>query len=296
MNSIEINVNSRKVKLYGNELIIEKEKTIVEKLELTGNEDLDRLIIQECIDKNKLKSDISYDGNKVYPFERIVKEYRKLQKTGSLKNLTKEMYCFFMYRCGDIAHYNIEGYKSYYNYSTLELENRLLKDNWLMNTRYSDVDKIFKELKIGKYFNEREYINLDDVSISKLKSIIKDCGWNVTDNGAYWKLDRNTLYNNNFSFKVDISSNSVTDIVTGIQNYYKIFDKNDYIEKMVDNRKKSSNPLTIRQIVADTDNIGNMLSKLADDVLYKSRLVVEEKTSILNSYNTKNNDELDYEY
>ena len=57
MERIEIIKNNRKIKLYGNKAIVEKEKTIIENLNLTGLEDKDRIIIQDCIDKNKLKSD-----------------------------------------------------------------------------------------------------------------------------------------------------------------------------------------------------------------------------------------------
>ena len=160
MNKTEFNVNGKRITLYGSTPIIENERLIIENLELTGNENTDRLLIQKCIDENKLKSDILYDGNTVYPFEKIVKAYRKLQKSGSLDNLSKGMYHFFIYACGDIAHYDLGGFKAYYNYSFQQLENTLLKDNWMMNNRFSDVNHIFKELKIGKYFEERDSINL----------------------------------------------------------------------------------------------------------------------------------------
>ena len=159
MNKTELNINGKRIVLYGSKKIIENEKPIIENLELTGNENTDRLLIQRCIDENKLKSDILYDGNTVYPFEKIVKAYRKLQKRGSLDNLSNDMYHFFIYACGDIAHYDLGGFKAYYNYSFQQLENTLLKDNWMMNTRFSDVNHIFKELQIGKYFNERYFTN-----------------------------------------------------------------------------------------------------------------------------------------
>ena len=166
---------------------------------------MDRLIIQKCIDDNKLKSSILYDGNTVYPFEKIVKAYRRLQKSGSLENLTKEMYHFFMYACGDIAHYDIGGYKCYYNFSFRELENELLKNCWT-STRFSDIDKIFKELKIGKqYFKERDFIDIDNVSLNELKSIIKECRWevNVKENN-YLELSKDFNKNTTYSFDIDI--------------------------------------------------------------------------------------------
>lgn len=95
MERIEIIINNRRINLYGSKAIIEKEKPIIENLKLVGLEDKDRLIIQKCIDENKLKSNILYDGNTVYPFEKIVKEYRRLQRDYSLEKLSNDLYHFF---------------------------------------------------------------------------------------------------------------------------------------------------------------------------------------------------------
>ena len=81
MKHTEIVANGKNIKLYGKPEIIESEKRVIENLYLTGNEYEDRLIIQKAIDEHNLKSDILYDGNTVYPFEKIVKLYRKLQKS-----------------------------------------------------------------------------------------------------------------------------------------------------------------------------------------------------------------------
>lgn len=160
MNRSELNVNGKRITLYGSKAIIEKEQSIIENLNLTGNEHDDRLIIQKCIDDNKLKSDILYDGNTVYPFEKIVKAYKKLQKEDSLENMTNYMYHFFTNACGDIAHYDIGGFRAYYNNSLKNLENEVLKNNHFLPSWHSDLDRIFKELKIEKYFDERENLNM----------------------------------------------------------------------------------------------------------------------------------------
>ena len=94
MDRTEIIINNKRINLYGSKAVIKKEKQFLESLKLTGMENKDRLIIQDCIDKNKLKSDILYDGNTVYPFEKIVKEYRKLQRDYSLEKLSDDMYQF----------------------------------------------------------------------------------------------------------------------------------------------------------------------------------------------------------
>lgn len=276
MNRTELNVNGTRINLYGSEAIIEKEKAIIESLDLTGSEPTDRLIIQKCIDENKLKSDILYDGNTVYPFEKTVKAYRRLQKTDSLENMTNYMYDFFRNACGDIAHYNIDGYKDYYDYSLRNLENKLLNSRNQIPYWHSDLDKICKELKICKYFDEREYINIDSVSLNKLKSIIKECGWNITTEKNSLRLDKDVIFSRNFSFAIDISNKNISNIVDEIRNYYNSFNKNDYMEKLIENRKETDNPLSVREVVMITDDIGSKLSNLADDVLYKCRLEVEE--------------------
>lgn len=278
MERTEIIVNKKRINLYGSKAIIEKEKPIIEKLELTGIEDKDRLIIQNCIDENKLKSDILYEGNTVYPFEKIVKEYRRLQRDYSLEKLSNDMYHFFMNACGDIAHYDKMGYRCYYNDSIVELENRFLKNSYTAS-RYSDVDRIFKELKISNYFEEREQIDLDKITLNKLKSIIKDCGWNVVNKNGIWKIERTTMYGKDFSFEVDTSDNSVSNVVKEIQRYYNSFNKDEYVENIVAIR--SSLGLTIGEIVSSSENIKRMLNNLSFDILYKSRLAVEESKNTI---------------
>lgn len=276
MNYLEIKVNGKNIDLYGNKLTIEKDKPIIENLNLTGNEYEDRLTIQKAIDENKLKSDILYDANTVYPFEKIVRLYRKMQKSGSLEKLTKEMYHFFTNACGDIAHYDLEGFKSYYNYSLRNLEEETLKYS-ITSPRFTDIDKIFKEVKIGRdYYYLRENIDINKVKLNKLKGIIKECGWNVTENDKYWRIEKDTEYNNKFGFEVDISSKSALSVVEGIINFNNIFDKNNYIEEKVDNRKESLNPLSISEIVDESNNIKSMLNKLSNNVLYKSRVEADE--------------------
>lgn len=303
MDRIEITINNRRIKLYGSKAIIEKEKSIIENLKLVGIEDKDRIIIQKCIDENKLKSDILYEGNTVYPFEKIVREYRRLQRDYSLGKLTDNLYHFFMNACGDIAHYDKVGYRCYYNDSIVELENRFLKNAYTAS-RYSDVNRIFKELKISKYFADREQIDLDKITLNKLKSIIKECGWNVINKDGIWKIERTTMYGNDFNFEVDTSNNSISNVVKEIQNYYNSFNKDEYVENMVAIR--SSLGLTISEIVSSSENIQRMLNNLSFDVLYKSRLAVEESKNSIEKIaelsnkivqnNLENENDFDYDY
>ena len=295
MNNVELNINGKRINIYGSNAIIQNEKQIIENLELTGNESADRLIIQQCIDDNKLKSDILYDGNTVYPFEKIVKAYRKLQKSGTLDNLTKEMYHFFMYACGDIAHYDIQGYKCYYNNSFRQLENELLANNWTAS-RFTDIDKIFRELKISReYFKDRDSIDIDKVSTSKLKSIIKECGWNVNEANVYWKFSKNIGEKTNYSFDIDILTRNVSDIIRNIDYISNSFNKDSYCEMIYEKIEKNNRP-TMSEIVASSNAIKYSLNQLASDVLYKTRIVAEEKESILNKENLKSKENFEYEY
>lgn len=292
MNYSEINLNGKSIKLFGNKSTREQEISIITSLNLTGNEYEDRLTIQKAIDENNLKSEISYSGATVYSFEKIVEEYRKLQKSGSLDKLSNNMYHFFMYACGDIAHYNIYGYREYYDNSFRKLEENFLKGCWIPD-RYTDIDRIFRELKIGRnYYYLRDEIDIDIIPISKLKAIIEECGWNVTEEKNYWKIEMETQYHNPFIFTVDTSSKSTVDIVEEITNYNNLFDKNRYVEEKVEKRIHEANPLSILEIVSESSNIKCMLFNLTKDLLYKSRIEAESQKYILKSQD----EEISYGY
>lgn len=291
MNDLEFNVNGKVIRLYGNKSIIENEKTIIERLHLTGNEFEDRLTIQNAIDEYKLKSNILYDGNTVYPFEKIVKEYRRLQKTGSLENLTKELYEFFMYACGDIAHYNLSGYKTYYDYSFRKLEEEFLKNCWT-SSRFTDIDKILKELKIGKqYYKERELIDIDKVTINRLKLIFKECGWKInTNSSGYLELSKDVGRNITYTFNLDILNRTVSRIVKDINYISNSFNKESYIEDILSKRNITDNTLTISEIVASANNIKVALNQLLSDLIYKVKITAEDKSF------SKESENINYEY
>ena len=213
------------------------------------------------------------------------------------------MYEFFMNACGDIAHYDKSGYRYYYNDSIIELEENLLKTSSVWN-RESDVNRIFKELKIGPYFSEREFIDIDKISLKKLESIIRECNWNITKDDEKWKLDRNTIYSNNYSFEIDVSNKKISDIIKQIQDKCQSFNKDEYVENMVSIRHQVG--LTISEIVGASGNIQRMLSSLSFNTLYKSRIYAEEKdfnerksaeiSNKINTNNLENENDLDFDY
>lgn len=112
------------------------------------------------------------------------------------------------------------------------------------------------------------------------------------------------MYGKDFAFEVDSSDNSVSNVVKEIQRYYNSFNKDEYVENMVAIR--SSLGLTIAEIVSSSENIQRMLNNLSFDVLYKSRLAVEEnKKNIQKVQEISNNiveneleneNDIDYEY
>ena len=311
MNHIYIDVNNKKISIYGSNSNIEKAENIISNLPLTGNEGTDRLIIQKAIDNNKLNASILYDGNTVYSFDKTVKEYRKLQKTGSLNNMTESMYHFFTNACGDIAHYNIDGFKSNYDYSLQKLEKHLLSRDNHVPSWHTDLDLIFKELKIGKYYSERENINIDIVPIKKIIELIKKYGYDIKTENNTWKfIDTIKDYNvnveekgttilfkpstkssNNFEFSIVLPSNNATNIINGISNYYNHFDKNEYIKEVIESSDINSEKTDISKIVYNTDYFMSKLSKLADYLLYNCK----NEAEILSDSSKRNSKELDYE-
>lgn len=234
MNRIELNKNNKRITFFGSNNVIESDKNIIDNLPLTGNESNDRILIQKCIDNNNLKSEILYEGNTIYSFKKIVKEYRNLQKNGTLDKLTNKMYLFFTNACGDIAHYNINGFRDYYNNSLENLESKLLGRDTFIPRWCSDLDRIFKELKIGKYYVEREYINLNIVPINKLKPIIEDLGWKVKQTCGFWNFEQRESSQFPFKFSISTANNKATDIIDGLKYYYDNFDKDGYIRQLIE--------------------------------------------------------------
>jgi len=61
---------------------------------------------------------IMYDGNTIHNSVHLLKQFDKLINNYSIKNLHKNLYEFFINRCGSIAHYNKDGW--YNEYPSLE--------------------------------------------------------------------------------------------------------------------------------------------------------------------------------
>lgn len=289
MNRIELNKNNKRITFFGSNNVIESDKNIIDNLPLTGNESNDRILIQKCIDNNNLKSEILYEGNTIYSFKKIVKEYRNLQKSGTLDKLTNKMYLFFTNACGDIAHYNINGFRDYYNNSLENLESKLLGRDTFIPRWCSDLDRIFKELKIGKYYVEREYINLNIVPINKLKPIIEDLGWKVKQTCGFWNFEQRESSQFPFKFSISTANNKATDIADGLKYYYDNFDKDGYIRQLIE--LDEGHEFSVSDIVHDVETNLRLLSRLINEINYRCK----NEALILSSYENDKNYDLDLE-
>ena len=289
MNRIELNKNNKRITFFGSNNVIESDKNIIDNLPLTGNESNDRILIQKCIDNNNLKSEILYEGNTIYSFKKIVKEYRNLQKNGTLDKLTNKMYLFFTNACGDIAHYNINGFRDYYNNSLENLESKLLGRDTFIPRWCSDLDRIFKELKIGKYYVEREYTNLNIVPINKLKPVIEDLGWKVKQTCGFWNFEQRESSQFPFKFSISTANNKATDIIDGLKYYYDNFDKDGYIRQLLE--LDEGHEFSVSDIVHDVETNLRLLSRLINEINYRCK----NEALILSSYENDKNYDLDLE-
>ena len=116
---------NKKIALYGNAKAIADAETVLNTLnglegEMVGfrlnNEGAIRLILQDAIDAYNIKADILVDGNTVYPYQKIVRQYEQLKKSGRLDKMTDAFYKF-LHLNFDIAHYDKNGYIANYGNS-----------------------------------------------------------------------------------------------------------------------------------------------------------------------------------
>lgn len=280
-NHSEILKNNKRINIYGNQATINRAVKLIENLDLNGNETSDRLTIQKCIDDNKIGATILYEGNTIYSFNKILKEYRKLQREGSLEFLTKDMYNFFMNACGDIAHYDISGYRYYYDNSFRKLESEFLSKAHI-TSRFSDVDRIFKKLKIGKYYSGLKIADLNKLSKSQLKELIEKCNWNVIEKGNDWELQVKFKEKQMFVFLIEVKSRNVSTIIYGLINYAKKFNVDEYANDIIKSFDKEST-IPVQEIVSSSNLIKNKLNELVDNVLYKCKVTIE----LMNDYNNE---------
>lgn len=107
-------IEGTKITVYGSKSEIEEAKRVVNKVMsiLTGNEGVDRLILQDQVVES-IHGHILYDGNTVWNKKRLLRDLKIVINKG-MDNLSNELYKFFSLCCGSIAHYDKYGWISEY--------------------------------------------------------------------------------------------------------------------------------------------------------------------------------------
>lgn len=118
----ELKIKNQKVKIYGNKQQVEMAYSSIETLSLTGNEGTDRLLLQEVMDFHKVKASISYNGNGIVSFDKIIRNYKQMKKTGTLEKMSDTFYRFLYLDCDSIAHYDKHGWIECYDNSFEKLQ------------------------------------------------------------------------------------------------------------------------------------------------------------------------------
>jgi len=123
-----------KIVIYGSKKDIDTARKALDDINLEDNEGNDRLKIQKSIDDFNLKAIILYDGNGVWSYRKVLRDFNKLLKSkpDKLKDygeycLTKYLYKFFHLCCGSIAHYDLAGWT--YEYQTKQSVKDFIKKN-----------------------------------------------------------------------------------------------------------------------------------------------------------------------
>jgi len=88
---------------------------------LTGNEGADRLMIQKWIAEQNFKPAVLYDGNTVIREDKIIAEFKRILKRGTLDRMTNYFYDFVSLDAGSIAHYDKWGWIRFYDNSAERL-------------------------------------------------------------------------------------------------------------------------------------------------------------------------------
>jgi len=88
---------------------------------LTGNEGTDRLMIQRWIAERNFKPVVLYNGNTVVREDKIISEFNRILKRGTLEKMTNYFYEFLILDAGSIAHYSKQGWIHFYGNSAKRL-------------------------------------------------------------------------------------------------------------------------------------------------------------------------------
>ena len=88
---------------------------------LTGDEPIDRLMLQRWLETHNFKPTVLYDGNTIIRKDKIISEFKRILKCGTLDKMSNYFYEFLHLNCGSIAHYNKYGWIEEYDNSAKRL-------------------------------------------------------------------------------------------------------------------------------------------------------------------------------
>jgi len=147
---------NKKIAIYGNTKEISAAEAVLDTItglesQMLGrrllNEGEIRLKIQDAIDTYKLKAHILVDGNTIYPYQKIIKQYEQLKKSSKLEKMTNDFYNF-LHTNFDIAHYDKNGYIAHYGNDFSAMKTVL--DNATTPNWHTDVQRILDYVKGSK--------------------------------------------------------------------------------------------------------------------------------------------------
>ena len=130
-------MKQNRITYHGSEKDIAKAVAVIKKRRsLRRMKEADaRLVVQELIDKHKLKASVLVNGNAVWSKKRILRNLGRIMKDGTLYNPEQRMqpilshyfYQFLHLCCGSVAHYDIHGWV--HKYPTIEHLRKFFKKN-----------------------------------------------------------------------------------------------------------------------------------------------------------------------
>jgi len=152
---------TKEINIYGTEREIDQACRELEGYEFHAQEEIARMQLQALIDRKRIAADILFDGNTVYSYDRIIRDFKRalnskpcrISKNGSGDyDLTDYLYKFFSLSCGSIAHFNKYGWIGTYP-EKIDLCNFIFRNEFGQDIEahqpgwHTDAIKIAKELK-----------------------------------------------------------------------------------------------------------------------------------------------------
>jgi hypothetical protein len=107
----EVSPHKTRISIYGSKKDVSFANLCIKFTDLLQDEANDRLMIQKLIDTKKIKATVLYDGNTVWSFNTVIRDFKRYIKGGQITNY---LYNFLSLACGSIAHYSKYGWMDCY--------------------------------------------------------------------------------------------------------------------------------------------------------------------------------------